>query len=130
MKKRILYSESKTCLTGFVHVQLPVTRAKSPNLSRRKSCGDAVKASPSPEDKALGGRTTRHSVGVYKEGKASSPLLRKTASPLAPKSTDQKTDARKLNGSNKPKTRPQQIRETTEKCYVKEQANADIAVES
>ncbi|KAL0285288.1 UNVERIFIED_CONTAM: protein WVD2-like 2 [Sesamum angustifolium] len=40
--------------------KLPVTRAKSPNLTRRKSCGDAVKSSP--DDKGLCGRATRHSV--------------------------------------------------------------------
>ncbi|KAI3448717.1 hypothetical protein Pfo_005382 [Paulownia fortunei] len=105
--------------------KLPVTRAKSPNLTRRKSCGDAVKSSP--EDKGLCGRATRHSVGVYKEGKAS-PVPKKT-SPITPKRKDQ-IDARKLNGSNKVKNRPQQFKETTENSHVKEQGNADIAVES
>ncbi|KAI3445220.1 hypothetical protein Pfo_001885 [Paulownia fortunei] len=57
--------------------KLPVTRAKSPNLTRRKSCGDAVKTSP--EDKGLHGRATPHSVGIYKEGKNS---------PITPKGKD------------------------------------------
>lgn len=106
-------------------MQLPVTRAKSPNLTRRKSCGDAFK--PSTEDKGLCGRTTRHSVGVYSQGKPS-PLqtkasLQKKASPITPKSKNQ-SEVRKSNG---PKNRPQQSKETTP---IKEQGNGDIAIES
>ncbi|KAH6783153.1 hypothetical protein C2S52_008112 [Perilla frutescens var. hirtella] len=106
--------------------KLPVTRAKSPNLSRRKSCGDAVK--PSPEEKGPCGRPSRHSVGVYREGKASP--LQKKASPITPKSKDQ-TSVRKLNGSNKAKNPSlQQSKETSEKSQAKEQGNTDIAVQS
>lgn len=107
-------------------MQLPVTRAKSPNLTRRKSCGDAVKSSA--EDKGLCGRATRHSVGVYREGKAASPLQKK-ASPITPKSKDQ-IDVRKVNGSNKFKNRPQQFKETSENSRAKEQGNENITVES
>lgn len=106
-------------MTRFVHTQLPVTRAKSPNLTRRKSCGDAVK--PFPEDKGLCGRASRHSVGVYTQGKATP--LQKKASPITPKSKNQ-SDVRKPNGL---KNRPQQSKETTP---IKEQGNGDIAVES
>ncbi|KAK6143305.1 hypothetical protein DH2020_023653 [Rehmannia glutinosa] len=103
--------------------KLPVTRAKSPNLTRRKSCGDAVK--PSPEDKGPCGRATRHSVGVYKEGKASP--IQKKASPITPKSKD-RIGVRKSNGSNNVKN---QSKEATEKSpLVKENGNADIAVEN
>ncbi|KAK4424722.1 protein WVD2-like 2 [Sesamum alatum] len=105
--------------------KLPVTRAKSPNLTRRKSCGDAVKSSP--DDKGLCGRATRHSVGVYREGKASP--VQKKSSPLTPKSKDH-VGVRKSNGSNKVKSRPQQVKETTENSHVKEEANADVSVES
>ncbi|XP_057798327.1 protein WVD2-like 2 [Salvia miltiorrhiza] len=105
--------------------KLPVTRAKSPNLSRRKSCGDAVKSTP--EDKGSCGRTSRHSVGVYREGKASP--LQKKASPITPKSKDQ-TNVRKLSGSNKAKIPQKQSKETMENSQAKEQGNADIAVQS
>lgn len=45
--------------------KLPVTRAKSPKLSRRKSCGDAVNKTPIQEKGACA-RQTRHSIGTYK----------------------------------------------------------------
>lgn len=51
-------------------MQLPVTRAKSPNLTRRKSCSDAVTASP--EEKKVSARS-RHSIGVYKQGSPTPP---------------------------------------------------------
>ncbi|KAL0387595.1 UNVERIFIED_CONTAM: protein WVD2-like 2 [Sesamum radiatum] len=106
--------------------KLPVTRAKSPNLTRRKSCGDAVKSSP--DDKGLCGRATRHSVGTYREAKASP--VQKKSSPLTPKSKDH-AGVRKSNGSNKiKKNSPQQFKETTEKSHVKEEANVDVSVES
>ncbi|XP_019187205.1 PREDICTED: protein WVD2-like 2 [Ipomoea nil] len=47
--------------------KLPLTRAKSPNLSRRKSCSDAV---VSPEVKQVYGRG-RHSIGAYRQGNTS-----------------------------------------------------------
>lgn len=50
--------------------KLPVTRAKSPNLTRRKSCSDAVTASP--EEKKVSARS-RHSIGVYKQGSPTPP---------------------------------------------------------
>ncbi|KAL8542012.1 hypothetical protein ACS0TY_003030 [Phlomoides rotata] len=102
--------------------KLPVTRAKSPNLTRRKSCGDAVK--PSPEDKGLCGRAARHSVGVYAQGKASP--LQKKLSPITPKSKNQ-SDVRKSNGSSMIKNRPQQSKAATP---IKELGNGDIHIES
>ncbi|PIN03491.1 hypothetical protein CDL12_23984 [Handroanthus impetiginosus] len=101
--------------------KLPVTRAKSPNLTRRKSCGDA--ANSSPDDKGICGRAARHSVGAYKESKAS-PVPKKP-SPLTPKTKDQ-NGMRKLKVKNN--TTP--LKETKENSHVKEQGNADIAVES
>ncbi|XP_031102336.1 protein WVD2-like 2 isoform X2 [Ipomoea triloba] len=47
--------------------KLPLTRAKSPNLTRRKSCSDAV---VSPEVKQVCGRG-RHSIGAYRQGNTS-----------------------------------------------------------
>ncbi|KAM3218858.1 protein WVD2-like 2 [Capsicum annuum] len=66
--------------------KLPVTRAKSPNLTRRKSCSDAVAASP--EEKKASARC-RHSTGVYKQG---------SPSPTTPKSKDRVT-GRLSNGA-------------------------------
>ncbi|KAL1531523.1 protein WVD2-like 1 [Salvia divinorum] len=105
--------------------KLPVTRAKSPNLSRRKSCGDAVK--PTPEDKVSCGRAPRHSVGVYREGRASP--LQKKASPATPKGKDQ-SYARQANGSNKAKIPTKQSKETVENSQAEEQGNAEIAAQS
>nr|GMD03811.1 protein WVD2-like 2 [Ipomoea batatas] len=47
--------------------KLPLTRAKSPNLTRRKSCSDAV---VSPEVKQVCARG-RHSIGTYRQGNTS-----------------------------------------------------------
>ncbi|KAI4364550.1 hypothetical protein MLD38_020624 [Melastoma candidum] len=44
--------------------KVPLTRPKSPNLSRRKSSGDAIKSSQ--ENARLGARVLRHSIGYYK----------------------------------------------------------------
>lgn len=115
----------KTFLTKFIHIQLPVTRAKSPNLSRRKSCGDAITSTP--EDKGSCGRGTRHSVGAYRESRASP--IHKKASPITPKSKDQ-TNMRKLNGSNKAKNPLKQSKETSENSQTKELENVDIVIRS
>ncbi|KAL3829866.1 hypothetical protein ACJIZ3_018668 [Penstemon smallii] len=101
--------------------KLPVTRAKSPNLTRRKSFGDAVRSSSS-DDKGLAGRVARHSVGVYKEGNKSSPIT--------PKSKD-RIGVRKSNGTNKIKDRSEPLKETKENSQVKaEESGADNAVVS
>ncbi|KAL0422023.1 UNVERIFIED_CONTAM: protein WVD2-like 2 [Sesamum latifolium] len=44
--------------------KIPVTRAKSPKLTRRNSCGDAVKNSA--KDKVLCERAARHDVSFYR----------------------------------------------------------------
>ncbi|KAL2511696.1 TPX2 (targeting protein for Xklp2) protein family [Abeliophyllum distichum] len=91
--------------------KLPVTRAKSPNLSRRKSCGDAVKSTP--EEKGICARAPRHSVGVFKEGN-NTPITTRSRSSL-----------RNENGTN----RPQQSKKATEKSRVmSEQKTVDLAV--
>ncbi|PIN26604.1 hypothetical protein CDL12_00634 [Handroanthus impetiginosus] len=103
--------------------KLPVTRPKSPKLSRRKSCGDAGKSSL--EDKGLLVQATRHSVGIYKESKRS---------PITPKVKDQ-IGTRKVNENSKVKDKvkdhPQEQKETiSENFHVQDQGNADNAVES
>ncbi|KAK9075001.1 hypothetical protein SSX86_003320 [Deinandra increscens subsp. villosa] len=69
--------------------KLPVTRAKSPNLTRRKSCGDTTH--PTIDEKALCSRV-RHSLGSYKPVSA-------TSSPI------KQTQGRNINGLIKPKDR-------------------------
>ncbi|KAL2478097.1 TPX2 (targeting protein for Xklp2) protein family [Forsythia ovata] len=100
--------------------KLPVTRAKSPNLTRRKSCSDAVKSSP--VEKGTCARTTRHSVGIYKESKQS-------PTSTTPKSKNQ-VGVRNVNATSKVKGRPQQMKEMTENSHATDQGNADIGVES
>lgn len=71
-------------------MQLPVTRAKSPNLTRRKSCSDAVTASPEERKASAKGR---HSIGVYKQG---------SPTPTTPKSKD-RVSGRISNGTPRAK---------------------------
>lgn len=70
--------------------KLPVTRAKSPNLTRRKSCSDAVTASPEEKRVSVKGR---HSIGVYKQG---------STTPTTPKSKD-RVSGRNSNGTPRAK---------------------------
>ncbi|CAI9284456.1 unnamed protein product [Lactuca saligna] len=62
--------------------KLPLTRAKSPKLSRRKSCGDTTHPSV-VDEKALCSRV-RHSLGTYKPVSA-------TSSPVKPPTTQGRT---------------------------------------
>lgn len=103
----------------MVEFQLPVTRAKSPNLTRRKSCSDAVKSSPVEKGTY---RTTRQSIGVFRESKPS-PMS------TTPKSKSQ-VGVRNVNATGKVKDRLQQMKETTENSRSTGQGNADIGVES
>ncbi|XP_051121575.1 protein WVD2-like 2 isoform X2 [Andrographis paniculata] len=99
--------------------KLPLTRPKSPNLTRssprRKSCGDATRASL--EDKGLNGRVTRHSVGVLRDSKYS---------PGTPKGKD-RSGPRKSIETSKLKNRP---KVPTGSPKPKEIRDADNAVES
>ncbi|CAA0816761.1 TPX2 (targeting protein for Xklp2) protein family [Striga hermonthica] len=119
--------------------KLPVTRAKSPNLTRRKSCGDAVKSSP--EDKAtIRGRATRHSVGPgpFKEVKAS-PIIKK-GSPITPKSKDRANGPKKVKNQQPKKdasaeNSPSQVKNeqpekdtSAENSLVREPENGDIPI--
>ncbi|KZV47309.1 hypothetical protein F511_07732 [Dorcoceras hygrometricum] len=88
--------------------KLPLTRPKSPNLTRRKSYGDEAKSSPA--EKGLRGQATRHSVG----------------SPFTPKNKD-RISAGKSNGTSKLKDHPQQMKETAEISSLKELGSAETA---
>ncbi|KAK9292035.1 hypothetical protein L1049_019989 [Liquidambar formosana] len=101
--------------------KLPLTRPKSPNLNRRKSCSDAVIASQ--EEKGRGSaRVCRHSLGSYKEDSTISSTT---------KNKDQ-ISGRNGNGTCKAKDRTKQEKETTKTvpCKMTEQRDADISVES
>ncbi|KAK7397321.1 hypothetical protein VNO78_18489 [Psophocarpus tetragonolobus] len=93
--------------------KLPLTRPKSPKLSRRKSCGDA--ATIPPEICTRG----RYSIG-------SNP---KHVSHVNHKNKDLVT-GRNSNGSRKTKERPKMDAETKTSPKITEQTNADISVQS
>ena len=100
-------------------LQLPVTRAKSPKLTRRKSCGDAVNSSP--VEKGVCARATRHSIGIYKEGSSTT---------STPKYKGQ-FSGRNVNGTSKVKDSPKQAKESSKTTPRKvTEQSADIEVQS
>ncbi|KAJ1413873.1 TPX2, C-terminal [Sesbania bispinosa] len=94
--------------------KLPLTRPKSPKLSRRRSCGDAVHSSPDVCTRA------RHSI-------SSNPKCR-TGSPVTQKNKDL-VSGRNSNGTCKTKERPKKETKSSPP-KITEQANADISVQS
>lgn len=96
--------------------QLPLTRAKSPKLSRRKSCGDTTHTSAHEE--ALCSKV-RHSLGTYKPASA-------TSSPIKP------TQGRTMNGISTPKKRTtKQSNESPKGSPLKAKGtNSDVTVQS
>lgn len=100
--------------------KLPLTRAKSPKLTRRKSCGDA--ANSSMHENGLCTRAARHSVGTYKGASASS-------SPV--KNKDQNL-GRNGNGISKVKDRFKQAKKTPPQTPSHELAeeSSDVTVQS
>lgn len=101
--------------------KLPVTRAKSPKLGRRKSCSDAVNSSQDAKNRAACPRSTRHSLGNYKE--APSTITTKTKDNV---------NGQNGNSASKVKDRAKQVKETTNAAphKISEQRNGDIAVHS
>ncbi|XP_076932903.1 protein WVD2-like 2 [Bidens hawaiensis] len=92
--------------------KLPVTRAKSPNLTitRRKSCGDTT-SQPTIDEKALCARV-RHSLGSYKPMSAASSPIKQTqgrninglSKPMSATSSPIKQmQGRNINGLSKPR---------------------------
>lgn len=103
--------------------KLPLTRPKSPNLSRRKSCGDAVKSTH--EEKAgLCTRAQRHSFGSHK---------RESTPGNSPKAKGQ-VCGQKSNGTCKVKDRSnsKQVKETTKTSpsKISDETNIDVSVQS
>ncbi|KAK8689069.1 hypothetical protein V6N13_087800 [Hibiscus sabdariffa] len=98
--------------------KLPLTRPKSPNLSRRKSCSEAVHLSLDEKAKACC-RTHRHSLGTH-TGRST---------PASEVKSKGQVGGQSSNGGGKVKDR---AKPTTTKAALKitKQSNADITVES
>ncbi|XP_073108297.1 protein WVD2-like 1 isoform X2 [Elaeis guineensis] len=94
--------------------KVPPTRAKSPKLGRRKSCGDAVDPSQVDNNSGVCDRLQRHSLGNYKE--ATNKLQ---SSPRAGNATRGKQGPKSMKDSSKP---------LAEK--VTEQTATDVTVET
>ncbi|XP_039063989.1 protein WVD2-like 1 isoform X2 [Hibiscus syriacus] len=101
--------------------KLPLTRPKSPNLTRRNSCGDAVRSSQDEKAKPCS-RTHRHSLGNHTER---SP----TANELKSKG---RVGGQTGNVAGRAKDRAKQVKEATKATPAKiaEASNANITVES
>ncbi|KAF7805212.1 protein WVD2-like 2 [Senna tora] len=96
--------------------KLPLTRPKSPKLSRRKSYGDAIGSSPE-----VCTRSQRHSFGIRKEG---------SNSPVTPKTKDQVLGRNSI-GTCKTKERSKLDKETkSAPPKITQPTNADISVQS
>ncbi|RDX87022.1 Protein WVD2-like 2 [Mucuna pruriens] len=95
--------------------KLPLTRPKSPKLSRRRSFGDAVNKSSSPEACSR----ARHSTGGHIKGGSNAPFPQKN------------NIRRNTNGACKPKERSKVDKETkTAPPKITDHTNADISVQS
>ncbi|KAM7251321.1 hypothetical protein ACFE04_023204 [Oxalis oulophora] len=92
--------------------KLPLTRAKSPNLTRRKSCGDAT--TQTWDEKKARPRGDRHSMGVYK-GEVTTNYPRKVNG----------HNHNNNNRSTKAKDQSKQVKETSP-SKMTEPTNADI----
>ncbi|VFQ66289.1 unnamed protein product [Cuscuta campestris] len=112
--------------------KLPVTRAKSPNFTRRKSCGDVT----SREEKKDPVRSTRHSIGAYREYNPTLSAPKKKDQTSVQRNTTnghtnrEKAPSKSVKGTKKTSTknpkeaRAKDMKETpengTEECPVKE----------
>ncbi|WOH09616.1 hypothetical protein DCAR_0729074 [Daucus carota subsp. sativus] len=99
--------------------KLPVTRPKSPNFTRRKSCGDAVN---SPAEKGAIPQGNRRSLGTYRE-------VNNTASNIK---TKNQINVRNTHGNFKVKdhTKPVTEKHKASPQKITEEHAADISVES
>ncbi|WJX85573.1 hypothetical protein P8452_68005 [Trifolium repens] len=95
--------------------QPPLTRPKSPKLSRRKSCGDAINSSPEVCTRV------RHSINSNLKNGSSAPVTQKNKDLVA---------GRNNNGACKTKERTKLDKETKiAPPELTEQTNADISVQ-
>ena len=104
------------------HFQLPLTRPKSPNLTRRKSCGDVH--STQDERAKTCCRAHRHSLGSHREQSA-------TANEI--KSKSQVSGQNSNGAAGKLKDRAKQVRETKMNAAppkMTEPSSANITVQS
>ncbi|OWM82054.1 protein WVD2-like 1 [Punica granatum] len=104
--------------------KLPLTRPKSPKLGRRKSCSDAVNASPDGKGKACA-RALRHSLGNLKQESNFSP---KTKSPIGARSSGNGTPKPRELRSKRDKESPKSV----VPCKISEETetNAEVEVQS
>ncbi|MBA0874610.1 hypothetical protein Goshw_019210 [Gossypium schwendimanii] len=101
--------------------KLPLTRPKSPNFTRRKSYGDAVRSSQDEKAKACC-QTHRRSLGNHTERST-------TANEFKSKG---RVSGQTSNGAGKAKERAKQVKEATKAAPTKiiEPSNANITVQS
>ncbi|XP_039040751.1 protein WVD2-like 1 [Hibiscus syriacus] len=99
--------------------KLPLTRPKSPNLTRRKSCGDAVNSTQDEKAKTCC-QAHRHSFGNHME---------RCTTTNEVKSSGQNSNS---NGTRKVKDRVKQVKEMKKDAPTKiaEQSNTNIVVQS
>ena len=111
----------KHFILAFISFQLPLTRPKSPNLTRRKSCGDAVRLYQNEKAKTCC-QTHRHSIGTHRERST-------TATEVKSKG---QVGGQSSNGAGKVKDRAKQVKDAAKAAPTKitEQSNANITVQS
>lgn len=105
--------------------KLPLTRPKSPNLGRRKSCSDAVNSAQEEKGKVCA-RALRHSIGICKQEPSS------VNSPKTPKTKNQ-VGIRYGNTAAKVREQPHEeemVNTTSAPCNIPEQTITDVAVQS
>ncbi|GAA0168581.1 hypothetical protein LIER_23264 [Lithospermum erythrorhizon] len=109
--------------------KLPVTRPKSPNFTRRKSCSDVIKTPI--DEKKCSAWTTRHSIGVCKDVSASSDTP-KSKDLSGTRNANGLSKFKYSNGSTKVKViRSKEVKDTSVTLPTKlEQKRKDICVVS
>ncbi|KAE8721964.1 Protein WAVE-DAMPENED 2 [Hibiscus syriacus] len=102
--------------------KLPLTRPKSPNLSRRKSCGDAVHLFEEEKPKACcQGHRHRHSFGGNH---------REQIDPADELKFKGQKNGVGCNGGGKLKDRVKKVKDATKSSKLAEESNANITVQS
>ncbi|XP_022744084.1 protein WVD2-like 1 [Durio zibethinus] len=100
--------------------KLPLTRPKSPNLTRRKSCGDAIHSSQDENAKTCC-RTHRHSLGNHRDRSTTANDVKSNGLVSGQSST----------GAGRVKDRGKQVKEATKAApKITKQSNANITVQS